>query len=200
MNRGLFIAIEGGEGSGKTTLCSLLKTHFEADNIPVIATREPGGIESAESIRDNIFQFDLDAKTDLLLYLAARREHLIHTILPALNAGKLVLSDRFYLSTLAYQGYASNLDIDIIQKFNNFVCDDILPDLNIIIDLPPNIGLSRKGVDINRFDLKGLDFHTKVYEGYLQLSASIKNVYLIDGTSSLTSLEHQIYSLIKSKM
>ncbi|ONI45765.1 dTMP kinase [Candidatus Epulonipiscioides gigas] len=200
MQKGFFVALEGGEGTGKTTLCALLKQRFESEGIAVVATREPGGIKSAETIRNNILEFDLDLKSELFLYLAARREHLIHKILPALEQGKLVISDRFYLSTLAYQSYAGGLDINLVRTFNNFVCD-VLPDLNIFIDLNPEIGLNRKVDDINKIDLLGLNFHQKVYQGYKQLTNNkIDNIKSIDGTLSLEEIEEQIYQLIKKSL
>ncbi|OON96371.1 MAG: dTMP kinase [Candidatus Epulonipiscioides saccharophilum] len=201
MKKGLFISIEGGEGTGKTTMVELLTKRFRTEGIEVVNTREPGGIKTAEAIRNNIFEFDLDEKTDLLLYLAARREHLLHKIYPALESGKMVISDRFYLSTLAYQGYASNIDIEVVKMLNSFVCDKWLPDLNILIDLEPEIGLGRKGDDVNRFDLKGLNFHKKVYQGYKEMAKDpTYNIKIVDGRLSINELENQMYNIIQNFM
>ncbi|MGL4800107.1 MAG: dTMP kinase, partial [Cellulosilyticaceae bacterium] len=159
MNKGLFIALEGGEATGKTTTAKALKERLEALGHEVIITREPGGIPSAEAIRNNIMDYHVDPKTEILLYLAARREHLVSKVIPALEAGKVVITDRFHISSLVYQGHARGLGIDIVRELNAFVCD-IYPDLNIIIDIPVHVSMARKQHvdDINRLDLEGEAF------------------------------------------
>lgn len=199
MKKGLFIAIEGGDSTGKTTICKQLKKRFEADGIDVVITREPGGVNSAELIRKMIFELDLDAKTELFLYLAARREHLLHKIIPALDQGKLVISDRFYLSTLAYQGYASRLNPMIVRQLNSFVCDDIFPDLNFFINLAPEFKYNKKKAELNRIDLLDLEYHQQVYECYKKLcSSSIDKVFSVNGHEGLLANEKTIYHTIKS--
>lgn len=203
MKKGLFIALEGGEATGKTTTAKALKERFEALGKEVVVTREPGGISSAEAIRENIMNFRVDARTELLLYLAARREHLVNKVIPALAAGQIVITDRFYISSLVYQGYARELGIDTVRKLNDFVCDQVYPDLNIIIDIPVEVSMERKqGVqDINRLDLEGYAFHKKVEEGYKIIHEKGKDAtVVVDGTIEMDRMIDQIFSIIKEKI
>ena len=198
MEKGLFIALEGAEATGKTTTALQLKEKFEAIGYEVMITREPGGIPSAESIRNAIMDFSLDAKAELLLYLAARREHLVQKVIPALEEGKIVITDRFYLSSLVYQGYARGLGIEEVRKLNDFVCSRY-PDLNIIISIPVALSMERKkGVkDINRLDLEGLAFHEKVEKGYhLLCEQGVDPIAKIDGTKPLEEMIEEIYQVI----
>ncbi|OON90835.1 MAG: hypothetical protein ATN34_02825 [Epulopiscium sp. Nele67-Bin002] len=196
----MFIALEGGEGVGKTTIASILKKKLEQDKLDVIITREPGGIPAAEAIRANIFDYKVEAKTELLLYLAARREHLINKIMPSLNNGNIVITDRFYLSTLAYQGYARGLGIDLVRELNSFVCD-VYPDINILLDAPVKLGLSRRisTTELNRIDLESFEFHNKVYEGYKILAEQGKdNIEIVDSTRSIEDVASHVYQIIKN--
>lgn len=202
MKKGLFIALEGGEATGKTTTSNVLKEKLEKEGYEVVITREPGGIPSAEAIRNNIMDFHIDAKTELLLYLAARREHLVQKVMPALEEGKIVITDRFYLSSLVYQGYARGLGIDTVRRLNSFVCD-IYPDLNVVIDIPVEVSMRRKQhvEDINRLDLEGIDFHKKVEEGYKLLCQSEEDhTVVIDGTKSMEEMIEDIYKIIKEQL
>lgn len=200
MRKGLFIALEGGEATGKTTTAKVLKERFESEGLEVIITREPGGIPSAEAIRNNIMDYHVDPKTEILLYLAARREHLVSKVLPALNEGKIVITDRFYLSSLVYQGYARGLGVDKVRELNAFVCD-IYPDLNIIIDIPVQVSMARKQhvEDINRLDLEGQEFHQKVEDGYKMICKEAKDpIVVIDGTKAIEEMIEEIYQIIKN--
>ena len=202
MNKGLFIALEGGEATGKTTTAKALKERLEKENYEVIITREPGGIPSAEAIRETIMDYAVDAKTELLLYLAARREHLVNKVIPALEAGKIVITDRFYLSSLVYQGHARGLGMDTVRELNDFVCD-IYPDLNIVIDLPVQISMQRKQhvEDINRLDLEGEAFHKKVEEGYRMLCADNRDkIVVVDGTKPMEEMIEAIYQVIRTQL
>lgn len=199
MNRGLFIALEGGEATGKTTTAKALKERLEKEGLDVVITREPGGIPSAEAIRNNIMDYHVDAKTEVLLYLAARREHLVSKVIPALKEGKIVITDRFYLSSLVYQGYARGLGIDVVRELNDFVCD-IYPDLNIVIDIPVEVSMARKQhvEDINRLDLEGKEFHQKVEDAYKMLCKENKdNIVVIDGVQPMDEMIEDVYQTIK---
>ncbi|OON97816.1 MAG: dTMP kinase [Epulopiscium sp. Nele67-Bin005] len=202
MKKGLFIALEGGEGTGKTTISKAICEKLVEKGIDVIVTREPGGIASAEAIRNTIMDFEVDPKTELLLYLSARREHLVQKIKPVLERGGVVISDRFYLSSLVYQGYARGLGMETVRELNNFVCD-IFPDVNIIIDVPAEIGVKRKFdmAELNRFDLEGADFHKKVEEGYKILIDPINkevtdNICVVDGTKSLEEVTDAVFKIV----
>ena len=167
------ITLEGVEGSGKSTLIQYLKELIESIGKKVIVTREPGGIEISEQIRSVILDTEntkMDGRTEALLYAAARRQHLVERIIPALKEGNVVLCDRFIDSSLAYQGYARGLGIDEVLSINEFVIGSFMPNLTLYLDLDPQIGLSRirknKGREVNRLDLEEISFHLKVREGY----------------------------------
>lgn len=176
MKQGIFISIEGPEGAGKTTIINMLTEQLELEGQQVISTREPGGIDIAEQIREVILNKSntaMDSRTEALLYAAARRQHLVEKVRPALAEGKMVLCDRFIDSSLAYQGYARGLGIDEVFSINKFAIEDMMPSITLYFDLDPRIGLERisknKGREINRLDLENVEFHEKVREGYLQL-------------------------------
>lgn len=177
MKRGLFITIEGGEGAGKTTILQGIADWLKTRGWAVVVTREPGGIPIAEKIRDVILDrahTDMDARTEALLYAAARRQHLVQKVRPALESGAAVLCDRFVDSSLAYQGHARGLGIEDVWAINRFAIGGLMPDLTLYLDVRPEIGLERirsaGGREINRLDLESVSFHRKVREGYLLLA------------------------------
>lgn len=170
---GCFITIEGGEGAGKSTLIRHLESYLREKGLNVTVTREPGGVPIAEHIRAVILDknhLNMDGRTEALLYAAARRQHLVEKVLPALERGEVVLCDRFVDSSLAYQGHARGLGIEAIYQINQFAIETAMPDLTLWLDLPPERGLERirldKAREINRLDLETLAFHQKVREGY----------------------------------
>jgi dTMP kinase len=146
------------------------------NGIDVVVTREPGGIAIAEQIREVILDkrnVDMDGRTEALLYAAARRQHLVQKVIPALQEGKAVLCDRFIDSSLAYQGYARGLGIDEIFAMNRFAIHETMPDLTVLLDVSPQTGLARihanRNREVNRLDLEAVSFHERVRSGYLQL-------------------------------
>ncbi|WP_082235848.1 dTMP kinase [Halobacillus massiliensis] len=173
---GLFITFEGGDGAGKTTILNQISDWLEESGYEVLKTREPGGIHIAESIREIILNKEhttMDARTEALLYAAARRQHLVEKVLPALNKGQVVLCDRFVDSSLAYQGYARGLGIDEVYQINQFAIEGCMPDITLFFDIPPEEGLKRIAAndkrEKNRLDLEKVDFHERVYEAYQML-------------------------------
>ena len=179
---GYFISFEGGEGAGKTTILHSIVPKLEEYGYEVVATREPGGIEIAEKIRDVILDPShgaMDERTEALLYAAARRQHLMEKVLPALEQGKIVLCDRFIDSSLAYQGYARDLGMEKVYTMNQFAIGNHLPQLTLFFDIEPKKGLQRimanKNRERNRLDLENLQFHEKVYEGYQLLVEKFPN-------------------------
>lgn len=185
--KGYFFTVEGPEGAGKTTVTGQLAKKLEDLGYEVLITREPGGIKISEAIRNIILDTsntDMDSKTEALLYAAARRQHLVEKIIPALNEGKIVLCDRFIDSSLAYQGFARQLGMEEVFLINQFAINGHMPHLTLYFDLEPEIGLERinahKNREVNRLDLENIQFHHKVREGYLKLlennSSRIKRI------------------------
>lgn len=187
------ITLEGVEGSGKSTLIHYLKELIEGIGKKVIVTREPGGIEISEQIRSVILDTKntkMDGRTEALLYAAARRQHLVERIVPALKEGNVVLCDRFIDSSLAYQGYARGLGIDEVLSINEFAIGSFMPNLTLYLDLDPQIGLSRirknKGREVNRLDLEEISFHLKVREGYEEVIKRFPDrIVRVDGNQEL---------------
>lgn len=175
MEKGLFITFEGPDGSGKTTVSTAVIERLQKEGYAVKYTREPGGSKIAEEIRDVILDpanTEMDARTEALLYAAARRQHLVEKVLPALKEGYIVLCDRFVDSSLAYQGVARNLGIDEVYNMNLFAINDVMPDKTLFFDIDYKKGLERIKVnqrETNRLDLEESDFHKNVYEGYLTI-------------------------------
>ncbi|GIO39705.1 thymidylate kinase [Paenibacillus antibioticophila] len=190
--KGLFITLEGGEGAGKTSLMEEAARVLEARGIQYMTTREPGGIRIAESIREIILNpshTEMDARTEALLYAAARRQHLAEKVEPMLAQGITVLSDRFVDSSLVYQGYARGLGIEEVLSINMFATAGRFPDLTFYLDIEPEQGLARiaagQGREVNRLDLEGLSFHHKVREGYRIVSRMFPSrIHEIDASGS----------------
>ncbi|RXJ00888.1 dTMP kinase [Anaerobacillus alkaliphilus] len=171
-----FITFEGGEGAGKTSVIQQLSQILQDENVDFITTREPGGIKISESIRHIILDTnnkEMDGRTEALLYAAARRQHLVERVIPALELGKIVLCDRFLDSSLVYQGIARRLGLEEVYAINSFAIENSLPKLTFYFDIEPEKGLARiaqnKEREINRLDQENLEFHYKVREGYLKL-------------------------------
>ncbi len=163
-----FISLEGGEGCGKSTLCLRLNELLDEMNIEHIITREPGGIKSSEEMRSIIMENELDRKSEVLLFAAARNEHLKQKIIPALEQGKIVICDRYIDSSLAYQGHAQGLGIDNVLNINEYVIGDNFPHITFWLDMDVNDALARITNDreVNRFDQKAEKFHQDVRDGY----------------------------------
>lgn len=167
----MFITFEGPDGSGKSTLIDGVYNYFKNRGEDVILTREPGGIEISERIRQLVLDpihDTMDNRTEALLYAASRRQHLIEKVKPALAENKMVLCDRFVDSSLAYQGYARDIGIDEVLEINNFAIENMFPDLTIFLEIDPMKSLSRlnKRGNLDRLEQEKEDFHNKVYKGY----------------------------------
>ena len=176
MSKGFLVSLEGPEGAGKTSVLEAIIPILEDRGIEVLSTREPGGVLIGEKIREVILDpshTEMDPKTELLLYISSRRQHLVEKILPALTAGKLVIMDRFIDSSVAYQGFGRGLDIEAIDWLNEFATDGLKPDLTLYFDIEVEEGLARIAAnsdrEVNRLDMEGLDLHRKVRQGYLSL-------------------------------
>lgn len=189
--KGLFITIEGNDGSGKSTVIQSLKEQLAKLNLEVCYTREPGGSYVAEKIREVILDNDniaMDDKTEALLYAASRRQHLKETVFPALEEGKIVVCDRFIDSSLTYQGIARGLGVDEVLNMNMFATEGFMPHLTIYLLVDPKIGLERKShqKELDRLEHEKLEFHEKVYNGYLMLADRFKDrVRIVNGNVTI---------------
>lgn len=204
MKQGIFITIEGPEGAGKTTVLKLVGESLKKLGLDVVLTREPGGIPIAEQIREVILNKEntaMDGRTEALLYAAARRQHLIEKVVPALNVGKVVLCDRFIDSSLAYQGYARGLGIDEVYSINQFAIEGLMPQLTIYFDIEPAEGLKRikkSGIrEVNRLDLEELQFHEKVRDGYkMAIEREKSRFFVVDASLPI----EQVSEAVKEKI
>ena len=203
--KGRFITFEGCEGSGKSTQIRLLSERLKKQGISHIVTREPGGSDIAEQIRNIILNGKNTAMCDeceALLYAAARAQHLREVVQPALNRGTLVLCDRFVDSSLAYQGYARGLGLDFVREINSFAMRDFRPDITLFLDISPRAAFERKhGADEDdRMEQLGMAFHQKVDEGYLKIAeAEPERVAKVACGGSKWETAENIYALLKSR-
>jgi dTMP kinase len=194
----MFITFEGGEGTGKTTLIRNLASKLNNQNYDVIITREPGGSPSGEAIRNLILNYHWEKLSEVLLFNANRIEHLTHVVIPALNDGKIVLCDRFADSTLAYQGYGLGIDLDFLKVLQEKVVIR-KQDLTFILDLDPAVGQTRlsQRADINHIDLRSLEFHKKVRQGFLEIAKTNKALYhVVDANETPETVCETVLSVI----
>ncbi len=199
--KGLFISFEGGEGSGKSSAINVVKEKLEADGYKVVVTREPGGISVSEQIRDVILAVDnkMSKETEALLYAASRTEHLYAKVIPLVNDGYIVISDRYIDSSLAYQGYARGIGIEKVLEINMFA-REYLPKVTYFFDVRPEVGLARiVGRDkIDRLDLEAFDFHQKVYDGYKEVCKLYpERIKVINGERPIELIIEDVYNDIK---
>ncbi len=196
MKKGFILSFEGGEACGKTTQIKLFKEYLDKKGIDYIALREPGGTEVGESIRNILLhqKVDIDYRTEVLLFNAARAQIIEEKIKPALKQGKLVLLDRFYHSTLAYQGYALGRDTNSLKKIINYATDEIKTDLTLLLNLPAEVAYQRK-VEENqqdRFEERGFEFYKNTENAFLEVAKNDPNVKLIDATKSIEEVHKQM--------
>ena len=202
--KGLFISFEGIEGTGKTIQSKLLYEHFKKTGYTVILTEEPGGTRIGLKIRDVLLSVEnkeITPVTELLLYNASRAQHLKELILPALNEGGIVITDRFSDSTVAYQGYGRGIDLKLIDSLERMVTEGLKPDITLLLDLDAETGLLRnKGINkTDRLELEDLKFHKKVRAGYLQIAArEPERIKLIDGSGSIEEIQRKIIDIVTS--
>jgi len=201
----MFVTIEGPEGSGKSSVTKEVVKLLEQEGEQVVLTREPGGTPIAEQIREVILNKEntkMDPVTEALLYAAARRQHLVEKVWPLSKEGKIIISDRFLDSSLAYQGGARGLGIDYILEMNQFATEGYYPDLTLLFDLDPRIGLARiaanKGREVNRLDLEKIDFHDSVRQTFLSLAKRFPERFVIlDASKPFDEVVQDAYHAIK---
>jgi dTMP kinase len=168
--RGVFITFEGIDGSGKTTMLERVALKLQSLGFRVVVTREPGGTELGRAVRDLVLTCEMSPMAELFLYAADRAEHVARVIRPALEAGLIVLSDRYADATLAYQGYGRGLPLEMVREVNRWATDGVMPELTIVLDCEIAEARRRKGWLMDRFERGGEDFLARVRQGYLEVA------------------------------
>lgn len=198
-----FITFEGPDGCGKSTIIKKIYDAFQQSH-DIVVTREPGGTEISEKIRSLLLDpkhRGMDRKTEAFLYAASRAQHVEELIRPQLRAGKIVLCDRFVLSSLAYQGYARELGVDVIAALNTFATSDLKPDAIFYFDLDVETSLERKKKQkiLDRMEKEALEFHKKVFYGYKTIIAEMDTIIKIDATQSIDTVYRQCVEMMKDR-
>ena len=196
--QGLFITLEGGEGSGKSSQAQALKALLEGTGRSVTVTREPAGCPLGQRVRELLSEpsLELDARNELFLFAAARAQHVAEVIRPALEHGDIVICDRFSDSTVAYQGYGRGLSLDDVRLANRMATQGLVPDLTVLLDVPVARGLARKRGESapDRIGQEGAEFHERVRQGYLAMAAEEPQRFLVvDGTLSPGEITDRIW-------
>lgn len=202
---GLFITLEGLEGSGKTTQQKYIVNELRDRGLDVLLTREPGATRLGKKIRQLLLDPDwseMTPRAEILLFAADRAQHVEEVVRPALNEGKIVISDRYFDSNLAYQGYGRGLDIEIVRKINLWAVDYLKPDLTFFLDLPVEIGLARARAQTvdklgDRLEREELNFYKKIRAGYLKLAQESERFRVIDATRSIENVRLDILQIIE---
>ena len=207
MPRGRFITIEGGEGAGKSTQVLRLVEALRARGVDVVMTREPGGAPGAERIRALLLGdhgHDWEPATEALLHFAARREHLSKTVMPALERGDWVVSDRFADSTMAYQGYGLGLGRDMIESLYTLSIGAFGPDVTIILDVPAEDGMARarsRGDQLDRYETMDLEFHRRLRQGFLDIAArDADRCVVVDASAAIEDVAAEIFTAVKTRL
>lgn len=207
MRQGVFITLEGGEGSGKSTVIQYMKEKLEEQGYEVIVTREPGGVEVAEDIRKVIFDHKMNPLTEALLFTAARKEHLEHTVIPAIQTGKIVLCDRFVHSSYVYQGVIGGVGLEQVRRLNELVVGEWMPDFTFFLDVDPEVGLKRisdNGRSTNRMDHLPLETHEQIRSTYQEVLYHEKRseVIVIDANQCIEDVRKEattkVWGCVKS--
>jgi dTMP kinase len=203
--KGIFITFEGIEGCGKSTQSKLLAEYLQKRGIDTLSTREPGGPKISEEIREILLSNANDEmidRTEVLLYMASRSQHTGEWIIPALDSGKIVISDRYYDSTIAYQGAARKIERKVIDMLTHFATFGLKPDITFLVDLPAEVGLSRiEAKNADRLERESLDFHRKVRAGFLEIADQEPERYVVlDGSKSVNEIHREIIKKIDEKI
>jgi len=207
MQKGKFIVLEGGEGTGKTVQSKLLSEYLTSCGVDSVITREPGGCPVAEKIREVIVRGnaeDLNSVSEFLLLSASRTEHVRQKIVPTLSQGKWVISDRYYFSSYAHQAYTGKVDFEFVKSVTKLAIDGNEPEITFIIDLPADIGIRRSLDKLStaaekRFEGKSLSYHESVREGYLKMAENNDNIVLINGNQTVEKIHQDIIIELKKR-
>ncbi len=206
MNKGLFITLEGPDGSGKTTIATAIVKKLEEQGWEVVHTREPGGVRIAEEIRNVILDpenTEMDVKTEALLYAASRRQHLTEKVIPALRENKVVLCERFLDSSLAYQGFGREIGFDAVYEINRFAIGSYMPDLTLYLDIDEEKGLERiKDRSFkDRLDVESVAFHHRVVQGYKEvLKRCPERIRIVNADQTVEEVLHDCMQIIEEAL
>ncbi len=203
VTRGWFVTFEGGDGSGKSTQLRLLTEALNEEGAPVLSTREPGGTELGAELRELLQHgpTDIDPRTEALLYAADRAYHVSTLVRPALASGFTVFSDRYIDSSVAYQGAARDLGVEEVEQLSLWATEGFQPDVTVLIDLPPTVGLGRDGAALDRMESAGAKFHEQVREQYLGLAeANPQRFLVVDGHGSVEEVFERIAGSLAGRL
>lgn len=192
---GKFITVEGLDGSGKTTMIEYIKSYLESFDKRVVITREPGGVDVSEKIRNIILNEKIDAKTECLLFAASRREHILNKIIPEIEKGSIVICDRFLDSSIAYQAYGRGLDLENVKNINSYILENITPDITFYFDVDISVGLSRikNRKDNNQMDNEKKEFYFNVKKGYdIIAEENKKRIIVINANNDLFTVKKEL--------
>ena len=206
MQQGKFVSFEGIEGCGKTTQIALLSEYLKKRNIPHTITREPGGTAVGEGIRKILLNSEtihLTTASELLLFYASRSQNIQEKIKPALERGEMVICDRYYHASMAYQGFGRGIPLDFIQKLTDLVCQPYRPDMTFLLDIEPEVGLARararnhaRTENEGRFEAEDLAFYNKVRDGYLELASEDERIQLIYADRPIEAVHRHLLTLL----
>jgi len=206
MSQGRFVSFEGIEGCGKTTQIALLSEYLKKHSIAHTITREPGGTAVGEGIRKVLLNSEtirLTAASELLLFYASRSQNIQEKIKPALERNEIVICDRYYHASMAYQGYGRGIPLDFIRKLTDLVCDPYRPDLTFLLDIEPEIGLARARTrnhgrieNEGRFEAEDLEFYNRVREGYLELASEDERIQLLYADRPIETVHRHVLTLL----
>lgn len=202
MKRGLFITVEGTDGSGKTTQINRLMEYICGKGYEVVLTREPGGTNISEKIRNIILDTEnseMGRITEMLLYASARAQLVAEVIKPSVECGKIVIADRFVDSSYVYQGFGRGIDMEVVKTVNSIALDGIIPDITLFFDLSPQIALSRRlaSTGADRIEKEKMDFHMRVYSGYKELAALYpERIKSVDSSRSIEEISADVRGIV----
>ncbi len=199
---GVFITFEGIEGAGKSTQANLLYQYLKEKGKKAILTREPGGTETGKKIREILLsetEENFPYVAELFLYEADRNFHVNNLIKPHLEKGFYVVCDRYTDSTLAYQGYARGLDINLVERLNNIATQCLYPDITFLIDIPVELSLERLGKNKDRIESEGIEFHRRLREGFLKIATKEERVVILDGKKDIQTIFKEILEVLKER-
>ncbi len=206
MSQGRFVSFEGIEGCGKTTQIALLSEYLTKHSIPHTITREPGGTAVGEGIRRILLDSEtihLTSASELLLFYASRSQNILEKIKPALERNEMVICDRYYHASMAYQGYGRGIPLDFIRKLTHLVCDLYRPDMTFLLDIEPEVGLARararnhaKTENEGRFEAEDIDFYNRVRDGYLELASEDERIQIIYADRPIETVHRHILTLL----